>query len=74
MIVFQSGPVCHKVVLEQRRDVVARRHSFDPKDDKATPEWDTIDNVKELDQFSLALKLILGLIGALTVGVWAEWA
>ena len=70
MIVFQPvTALLHKAALQQVRDVLARRHSFDPKDDKATPEWDTIDNVKELDQFSLALKLILGLIGALTLGV-----
>jgi putative ABC transport system permease protein len=48
---------------------LARRHHFNPKDDKATPEWNTIEDSKELRQFSFALQVLLGLIGALTLGV-----
>jgi putative ABC transport system permease protein len=70
MIVFQPvTPLQHKAALAQVREVLARRHSFNPKDDKSTPEWDTVDDVKEIQQFGIALRLILGFIGVLTLGV-----
>ena len=70
MIVFQpSDAELDKRALDAVRTVVAHRHNFNPKDDKATPEWNTIDNTRELNQFSLALQVLLGLIGALTLGV-----
>ena len=70
MIVFQ--PIMadlHDKAKQAVRATLAHRHSFDPRDDKATPDWDTVEDSKELEQFSLALQAILGLIGALTLGV-----
>ncbi len=70
MIVFAPiTPALHKKALEGVRTVLARRHHFDPKDDKATPEWDTVEDAQEIAQFSFALQIVLGLIGALTLGV-----
>jgi putative ABC transport system permease protein len=70
MLVFQPvTPELHLKTLEAVRAVLARRHSFNPKDDKATPEWNTIENSEELRQFSFALQIVLGFIGALTLGV-----
>jgi len=70
MIVFQPvSPLQHKAALAQVREVLARRHSFNPKDDKSTPEWDTVDDTKEISEFGIALRLILGFIGVLTLGV-----
>jgi putative ABC transport system permease protein len=70
MFVFQPvTPLEHKAALAQVRDVLARRHNFNPKDDKSTPEWDTVDDVKDIEQFGIALRLILGFIGFLTLGV-----
>jgi len=51
------------------REVIARRHHFDPRDEKATPEWDTIEDRAMLDGFSFGLQAVLGLIGAVTLGV-----
>ena len=59
----------HKAALAQVREVLARRHNFDPRDDKSSPEWDTVDDTKEIEQFGLALRIILGFIGVLTLGV-----
>ncbi len=70
MIVFQ--PITsdqHTGALGQVREVLARRHNFDPKDDKSSPEWDTVEDTKEIQQFGIALRLILGFIGVLTLGV-----
>jgi putative ABC transport system permease protein len=59
----------HKAALEQVREVLARRHNFDPRDDKSSPAWDTVDDSKEIEQFGIALRVILGFIGVLTLGV-----
>jgi putative ABC transport system permease protein len=59
----------HKAALAQVREVLARRHNFDPRDDKSSPEWDTVDDTKDIENFGLALRLILGFIGVLTLGV-----
>ncbi|MFZ0480456.1 MAG: ABC transporter permease [Terriglobales bacterium] len=70
MIVFQPvRPLEHKAALAQVREVLARRHNFNPRDDKSTPEWDTVDDMKDIQTFGLALQIILGFIGMLTLGV-----
>jgi putative ABC transport system permease protein len=70
MIVYAPiNPALHVKAREAVRAVLARRHHFDPKDDKATADWDTVENAEELAQFSIALQIVLGLIGALTLGV-----
>ncbi|MGI9103136.1 MAG: ABC transporter permease [Terriglobales bacterium] len=70
MIVFQPiSPQLHHKAMEAFRAVIARRHHFNPKDDKATPEWDTVEDAEEMQQFSIALQVLLGLIGAMTLGV-----
>jgi putative ABC transport system permease protein len=70
MIVFQAVlPLQHKAALAQVREVLARRHNFNPRDDKSTPDWDTVDDTKDIQQFGIALQVILGFIGMLTLGV-----
>jgi putative ABC transport system permease protein len=70
MIVFAPiSPEQNKKALAAVREVIARRHQFDPKDEKATPAWDTVEDSVELRTFTIALNIILGLIGALTLGV-----
>jgi len=69
-IVFQpSSPELHIKALQAVRAVLASRHHFDPKDDKAVPSWDTVADSQEIMQFSTALELLLGIIGAMTLGV-----
>jgi len=70
LIVIQpTAPELNKKALAAAREVIARRHHFDPKDEKATPEWDTIEDRATLEGFSLGLQAVLGLIGAVTLGV-----
>jgi putative ABC transport system permease protein len=69
-IVFQpSSPDLHIKALQAVRAVLASRHHFDPKDDKATPTWDTVEDSQEIMQFGIALQTLLGIIGAMTLGV-----
>jgi len=69
-IVFQpvSGDM-HLKAIQAVRAVLAERHHFDPKDDKAIGVWDTVADSAEIMQFSTALELLLGIIGAMTLGV-----
>ena len=69
-IVFQpvSGDM-HLKAIQAVRAVLAQRHHFDPKDDKAIGTWDTVADSAEIMQFSTALELLLGIIGAMTLGV-----
>jgi len=55
--------------IEDVRKVMAQRHNFNPKDDKAFGVWDLSENVAESKKFSLALQVLMGVIGALTLGV-----
>jgi putative ABC transport system permease protein len=70
MLVFQpSSPEMHLRAIQAVRAVLAERHHFDPRDEKALSTWDTIDDSKQLVAFSIALQVLLGIIGAMTLAV-----
>ncbi|MBZ5655476.1 MAG: ABC transporter permease [Acidobacteriia bacterium] len=70
MIIFQpTAAELNKKALAAVRQVIARRHHFDPRDEKATPEWDTVDSRQMITAFSLGLQAVLGLIGVVTLAV-----
>ena len=70
MIIFQpTAPELNKKALVAVREVVARRHHFDPKDEKATPEWDTIEDRAMINAFSLGLQAVLGVMNIMLVSV-----
>ncbi len=70
MIIIQPQSALLNVkAMAAAREVLARRHHFDPKDEKATPNWDTIETRGMVNAFSLGLQAVLGLIGAVTLGV-----
>jgi putative ABC transport system permease protein len=69
-IVFQpSTPAMHLQAIQAVRTVLAQRHHFDPRDEKALNTWDTIADAKDIVAFSLALQVLLGIIGAMTLAV-----
>jgi putative ABC transport system permease protein len=69
-IVFQpSTAALHLRALQAVRTVLAQRHHFDPRDEKALGAWDTIEDGKAMVAFSIALQVLLGLIGAMTLAV-----
>jgi putative ABC transport system permease protein len=70
MMIFQpTAAELNKKSLAAVREVIARRHHFDPRDEKATPEWDTVDSKQMITAFSLGLQAVLGLIGVVTLAV-----
>ena len=69
-IVFQpTSPELSNKALAAVRAVIARRHHFDPRDEKATPVWNAVEDQVMLRTFSLGLQVLLGLIGAITLAV-----
>jgi putative ABC transport system permease protein len=69
-IVFQpSSPEMHLQAMQAVRTVLAQRHHFDPKDPKALGDWDTIEDSAGIMQFGIALQILLGIIGAMTLAV-----
>jgi putative ABC transport system permease protein len=70
MIVFEpSSPELHLRAIQAVRTVLAQRHHFDPRDEKALSVWDTIDDSKSIMAFSIGLQVLLGIIGAMTLAV-----
>jgi putative ABC transport system permease protein len=70
MFIFQPAATeLNTKALAAVREVLARRHHFDPKDEKAAVAWDTIENRQMINAFSLGLQGVLGLIGAVTLCV-----
>src|SRR5215831_7551155 len=69
IIIQPTAPELNKKALMAVREVIARRHHFDPKDEKATPEWDTIEDRGMINAFSYGLQAVLGLIGVCTLAV-----
>jgi len=69
-IIFEpTAAELNKKALAAVREVIGRRHHFDPRDDKATPAWDTIEDRAMINAFSLGLQAVLGLIGVITLAV-----
>ncbi len=70
MIVVQPISLdLNKKAMDSAREALSRRHHFNPKDHKAVTDWDTIEDQGGVRIFALALKVVLGMIGALTLGV-----
>jgi putative ABC transport system permease protein len=59
----------HSKALLAARSTIAMRHHFDPHDEKAAPEWDTVETGKMVEYFSIGLEVMMGIIGVLTLGV-----
>ncbi len=69
IIVQPISAALNKKAIAAVRQVLGRRHHFDPKDEKAIMVWDTIEDRQEIQSFTMGLEIVLGLIGALTLGV-----
>ena len=51
--------------------IIARRHGFDPKDDDAFQEWDTIENEQMVGKIFTAMDMFLGGVGLVTLALGA---
>jgi len=59
----------HGKVTKAVRDAMAFHHNFDPKDKRAVFVFDTVEGFKELAIITIGIKVLLGFIGLLTLGI-----
>lgn len=67
MVIQTMGPAVHEQALRQVTEILAERHGFNPKDDRALTFNDSVKNARLVSGITDGLKIILGLIGVLTL-------
>jgi len=66
--VFQSVSAMEsKAVSDRVLEALGRRQKFDPKDKEALSVWDTTEQFKFFEVFTLAFTIFLGVMGCLTL-------
>src|SRR5499433_153123 len=69
-VVFQTLSVAqHNQAVKQVREVLASRHGFNPKDERAVTLNDSVENAKVIGGITGGLKIVLSIIGALTLTI-----
>jgi putative ABC transport system permease protein len=59
----------HEKVVKALRDSMAFHHSFDPKDKRAVFVFDVFADLLDLRVITVGIKILLGFIGLLTLGI-----
>lgn len=67
LVIQTMSPSTHFQALKQVREVLAARHNFNPKDERALSFNDSVENMKQISGMTGGLKIILSFIGALTL-------
>ena len=63
------NPMFRVEAMRQVRETLARLHNFNPRDDRAVRMIAFSDFMKMIDSMSLALRVLLGFIGTLTLAI-----
>jgi putative ABC transport system permease protein len=64
-----ANPVFREQTVEQVRQALARLHNFRPHDERAVRIFVFNESMKLVDTMGIALRLLLGFIGALTLAI-----
>jgi putative ABC transport system permease protein len=59
----------HDKVVKAVRNSLAFHHSFNPKDERAVFTFDAVKDLADLDVITVGIKILLGFIGLLTLGI-----
>ena len=59
----------HEKVVKGVRNSLAFHHNFDPKDDRAIFVFDAVKDLADLQGITIGIKILLGFIGMLTLGI-----
>jgi len=59
----------HERVVKALRDSMAFHHNFDPKDKRAIFVFDVFADLADLNAITVGIKILLGFIGLLTLGI-----
>jgi len=63
------NPIFRKEAIQQVRAVLARMHNFSPNDERAVRMIAFNEFLRLIDTMSMALRVLLGFIGTLTLGI-----
>jgi putative ABC transport system permease protein len=70
VLVWQAvDPLLEPKADKQVRELLGKRHSFNPNDDRALRTWGSAEAAKITSGMTTGLKLVLGFIGILTLGI-----
>jgi putative ABC transport system permease protein len=61
----------HDVARHEVRGIIARRHGFDPNNEEAFEDWDTIKSEQMVGKIFTAMDMFLGGVGLVTLGLGA---
>jgi putative ABC transport system permease protein len=67
--IFMDYEGDHSKVVEAVRNSMAYHHNFDPKDDRAIFVFDAVKDLADLHIITVGIKVLLGFIGLLTLGI-----
>lgn len=67
LIVKPGRPDDAKVVIAEIRRILGKKYRFDPKDERAMPVWDFIEQEKIGAKVFMGLNVFLGLVGAMSL-------
>jgi putative ABC transport system permease protein len=67
--IFMDYEGDHIKVAQTVRDSMAFHHNFNPKDDRAVFVFDAVKDLADLNVITVGIKLLLGFIGLLTLGI-----
>src|SRR6202045_2934012 len=59
----------HNKVVTFLRNSMAFHHNFNPKDDRAVFVFDAVKDLADLSVITIGIKVLLGFIGLLTLGI-----
>jgi len=67
--IFMDYEGDHSKFVEAVRNSMAFHHGFNPKDDRAIFVFDAVKDLADLNVITVGIKLLLGFIGLLTLGI-----
>jgi putative ABC transport system permease protein len=67
--IFMDYEGDHSKVVTAVRNSMAFHHGFDPKDDRAVFVFDAVKDLADLNIITVGIKVLLGFIGLLTLGI-----
>lgn len=59
----------HEEAIVEVRTILGRRHGFEADDKDALAIWDTVESFRNISNLFLAIKVLLGIVGAITLSV-----
>jgi putative ABC transport system permease protein len=67
--IFMDYEGDHSKVAQAVRNSMAFHHNYDPKDDRAVFVFDAVKDLADLSVITVGIKILLGFIGLLTLGI-----